>query len=348
MAVTIEQVAREAGVSTATVSRVVNHGVVREETKAKVVRAMGKLKWEPNLAARTLMTGRGKTVGVVIPSLTNPYFSEIVESLEISLTESEYLGILVSSGSERSPVKEREVAETLIRRGVEGIIVVDGTYENNHNGFFIELGRRLPVVVINGTPRLEGVDLVMTDQAAGMVKVLDYLYNLEHRRIAFFRAEKEASSDVKEEAFLRWHKERGLNQDPALIRRFRGVNRSRFVGEMEEAVFLWISELDTVPTALFACNELMALGALRGLEKAGLSVPEDVSLVGHDNTPYASLIKPALTTVEMKMSHLGSRAARRMVDRIEGRGEEPQRILFSPDLIIRDSTARAVEKQGTI
>ena len=85
----------------------------------------------------------------------------------------------------------------------------------------------------------------------------------------------------------------------------------------------------------------MALGALRGLEKAGFDVPGDISLVGHDNTPYASLVKPSLTTVEMKMSELGGAAARRVIDRIEGRGTDPQRILFSPDLIIRNSTAPA-------
>ncbi len=339
MGIRIEDVAREAGVSTATVSRVINNHPVREKTKEKVIAAMGKLKWEPNLLARGLNTGRGKTVGVVVPSLTNPYFSEIVESIETSLTGVGYLGILMSTGADRSDAREREVVETLARRGVDGIIVVDGTDENNHNGFFSALAGRLPLVVINGSPSLDGVDLVMTDQASGMVKVLDYLYSLGHRRIAFFRADREASADVKMDAYLAWLEERGLTGDPGLIVRFAGVNRSRILVEMEESVYSWISRLEEKPSALFACNELMALGALRGLEKAGFDVPGDISLVGHDNTPYASLVKPALTTVEMKMSELGGAAARRIIDRIEGRGTDPQRILFSPELIIRNSTA---------
>ena len=339
MGIRIEDVAREAGVSTATVSRVINNHPVRERTREKVIAAMGKLKWEPNLMARGLNTGRGRTVGVVVPSLTNPYFSEIVESIETCLTGVGYLGILMSTGADRSDAREREVVETLARRGVDGIIVVDGTDENNHNGFFSALAGRLPLVVINGSPSLDGVDLVMTDQASGMVKVLDYLYSLGHRRIAFFRADREASADIKMEAYLRWLEVKGLPDDPGLIVRFAGVNRSRILVEMEESVYSWISRLEEKPSALFACNELMALGALRGLEKAGFAVPRDISLVGHDNTPYASLVKPALTTVEMKMSELGGAAARRIIDRIEGRGTEPQRILFSPELIIRNSTA---------
>jgi len=339
LAVRIEDVAREAGVSTATVSRVINNQGVREKTRERVISAMEKLKWEPNLAARSLMTGKGRSVGVVIPSLTNPYFSEIVESIETCLTAEGYLGILVSSGSDRSDEREREVTETLIKRQVDGIILVDGTYENNHNGFLVSVARKLPLVVINGVPGLEGVDLVMTDQARGMVKVLDYLYELGHRRIAFFRADREASADVKMDAYARWHIEKGLTVDPAMIVRFTEVNRSRILGEMEEAVYRWIGALAEKPTALFACNELMALGAVRGIEKAGLTVPGDISLVGHDNTPYASLLKPALTTVEMKMGELGRTAARRMIDRLEGRGTEPQRISFSPELIIRQSTA---------
>jgi LacI family transcriptional regulator len=341
LAVRIEDVAREAGVSTATVSRVINNQGVREKTREKVISAMEKLRWEPNLAARSLMTGKGRSVGVVIPSLTNPYFSEIVESIETCLTAEGYLGILVSSGSGRSDEREREVTETLIKRQVDGIILVDGTYENNHNGFLVSVARKLPLVVINGVPGLEGVDLVMTDQARGMVKVLDYLYGLGHRRIAFFRADREASADVKMDAYARWHIEKGLAVDPEMIVRFTEVNRSRILGEMEEAVYRWIGALAEKPTALFACNELMALGAVRGIEKAGLSVPGDISLVGHDNTPYASLLKPALTTVEMKMGELGRTAARRMMDRLEGRGTEPQRISFSPDLIVRQSTAPA-------
>ena len=235
MGIRIEDVAREAGVSTATVSRVINNHPVREKTKEKVLAAMGKLKWEPNLMARGLNTGRGKTVGVVIPSLTNPYFSEIVESIESCLTGVGYLGILVSTGADRSDRAEREVVETLSRRRVDGIIVVDGTEENNRNGFFTTLAGKLPLVVINGSPRMDGVDLVMTDQASGMVRVLDYLFGLGHRRIAFFRADREASADIKMEAYERWLEGKGLPADPALIVRFAGVNRSRILGEMEES-----------------------------------------------------------------------------------------------------------------
>ncbi|MDC7222494.1 MAG: LacI family DNA-binding transcriptional regulator [Spirochaetales bacterium] len=341
MGVTIGDVAREAGVSTATVSRVINNQAVREVTRAKVLDAMEALNWEPNPAARALMTGKGNTVGVVIPSLTNPYFSEIVESMESCLTGAGYLSFLVSVGGDRSEEKERQAVETLVRRRVDGIVVVDGTYENNHNGFFTHTAESLPLVVINGFPGLEGVDLVMTDQARGMVQVLDYLYGLGHGRIAFLRAEEEASADVKLEAFWDWHRSKALAVDPELTVSFAGVNRSRISGETEEAVCRWISSLERRPTALFACNELMALGALRGLEKAGLAVPRDISLVGHDNTPYAALVKPALTTVEMNMAELGAAAARRMVERLEGGEQAPRRILFSPELIVRESTARA-------
>jgi LacI family transcriptional regulator len=335
---TIEDVAREAGVSTATVSRVMNNHSVREATREKVLKAIGKLKWEPNLLARGLMKGSARTVGVVIPSYTNPYFTEIAESLESTLAEADYLGILCST-EERSENREQDVVETLLRRQVDGIIVVDGSYENNHNGYFTQVSRRVPLVVINGNPDQKDVDLVLTDQAQGMRTVLDYLYELGHRDTAFFMAEREASAEIKWQAFKNWFILKELTIEDNRLVRLDGVNRSRIMVEMEDRTLRWIQGLKNRPTAIFACNDLIALGVINGLDKAGLRVPEDISVVGHDNTPYASLVKPGLTTVEMKMKELGSAAARRVIDLIEDKGTEPQKIYFTPHLVTRESTA---------
>lgn len=339
---TIDDVAREAGVSTATVSRVMNHHSVREKTRQRVLRAVAKLKWEPNINARGLMSGTAGRVGVVIPSFTNPYFTEIVEAIEGALSQSGYLAVLASTG-DRDEERERRVIASLIKGQVDGIIVADGTYGNNRNGYFTSLAETLPLVVINGQPDQGGVDLVMTDQAEGMRRVLDFLYSQGHGDIAFFMAEKEASGETKWRAFREWYAEKNLPLKEDRLVRFGDINRSSLMARMEEETCRWISRFDGPssdrPTAVFACNDLIALGVLAGLEKAGLTVPEDMSLVGHDNTPYASLVRPKLTTVEMKMTLLGRTAARRMVEMIEGEGREPQRIYFTPQLIVRDSTA---------
>jgi len=331
---TITDIAREAGVSTATVSRVMNHQSVSDDKRERVEAAIKKLDYTPNPLARGLMNKSSRVIGVLTTSMSNQYYMEITEAVERRFRTKGFMQFLCCTEGDQA--EERRYLNDLIARQVDGIIVIDPANHNVESGFLRQIAAKIPLVLVHSIPTLADIPSVIIDQPLGMHRVMDHLFGLGHRDIAFLRGRIGFSYDIKERA---WRE--------ALAARGLGVPDDRLIvvedGNTEAAIGLVREELTRrfasgpLPTALFACNDLMAMGALEAATRVGLRVPEDLSIVGHDNTILA--FHGRLTSVDLKMRSLGLAAADLLTHAIEGGDHEPRRVMFVPDLVLRETTA---------
>jgi DNA-binding LacI/PurR family transcriptional regulator len=331
---TITDIAREAGVSTATVSRVINHLSVSDDKRTRVEAAISKLNYTPNALARGLTSKSSRAIGVLTTSMSNQYYMEIAEVIERQFREAGFMQFL--GCSDGSHEREWRYIEDLIARQADGIIVIDPANENVESGFFKRVAARLPLVLIHSIPGLVDIDSVVIDQPLGMDRVMDHLFSLGHRDIAFVRGRHGFSYDIKETA---WRQ--------ALERKGTPPSADRLIvvedGNTEAAVDIVREELTrrfqegSIPTALFACNDLMAMGALEAASRVGLRVPQDLSVVGHDNTMLA--VHGGLTSVDLKMRSLGLAAADLLKHVLAATDTAPRRVMLAPDLVLRGTTA---------
>jgi DNA-binding LacI/PurR family transcriptional regulator len=331
---TINDIAKEAGVSTATVSRVINKQSVSAEKKARVEAAIEKLDYTPNILARGLMNKSTGAVGVLTTSMSNPYSMEITEAVERWFRERgrmQFLGC-----TEGDHAQERRYLNDLVSRQVDGIIIIDPANENVESGFLKTAAGRIPLVLIHSIPTLTDISSVVIDQPLGMVRVMDHLLRLGHRDIAFLRGRHGFSYDIKERAWRDCLVQAGLPPAEDRLVVVEDGNTEEAIDQVRDALVRRF-RTGPLPTALFACNDLMAMGALEAASQAGLAVPGDLSVVGHDNTVLA--LHGKLTSVDLKMRSLGLAAAELLAHVIEGTDTEPRRVMFVPDLVLRDTTA---------
>ena len=333
--VTINDIAKEAGVSTATVSRALNGLAVRDSSRKKVEAAVKKLDYVPNYFARGLSNKRSLAVGVLITSMSNSYYMEITEAIEKRLGDRGYMLLLCSTGLDAA--LERKYLAELMSSRVDGCIVVDPLLENYSSGFLKRISARLPLVLVHPDLGIHDIDSIVIDQALGMRKVLDYLDSLGHKDICFVRGRVGHSYDIKEAVWRAFRAERGAARaDERLVIVPEG-NSSQAIFEADEA-FTALLAKGKAPSAVFACNDLMARGVLRAIARAGLSVPGDISVCGHDNSVLAISGHIALSTVDLKMRSLGRAAVDLLFRAMDGIDSEPLRVLLSPELVVRDST----------
>jgi LacI family transcriptional regulator len=334
---TIKDVAKEAGVSIATVSRVLNLKKVRHGSQQKVEVAIKKLGFVPNALAQGLMQKKTKTLGILITSMTNAYYTEITEVIEKRLRETE--SMLFLSTTDGNPAQEKRYLDSLVSRQVEGIIMIDPTIENFENGVYHQVAQRVPLVLVHSFQEITGLNSVYIDQYAGMEKVMDYLWSLGHRRIAFLRGNHGHSFDLKEDCWRRFFIDHQIQPpEDLLVTITEGNNDNAIQMATRACAEVLAKDQDLRPTAIFACNDLMALGALSASQGAGLVVPRDLSIVGHDNTNLAKSSLPLLTTVDLKLSSLGNEAIDLLFQGLED-PTESHTIFVEPDLIVRRSTS---------
>jgi LacI family transcriptional regulator len=335
---TIKDIARAAGVSISTVSRILNGKTVRTGNKERVEKAIARYRFVPNFHARSLMRKGFKAAGLLITSMTNNYYLEIAEAFEKKLRDKGYM-LLVGSTS-GSWETERTYLEDYSSRGVEGTVVVDCSLENWENGFFRRLSRDMSVVLVHSNPEIVDINSIVIDQTMGMRKVMDYLWSQGHRDIAFLRGKTGYSYDIKEEAWRRFLMDRGVVPGPHSLLVIERGNTEEAV-ELAERVMIGTIGSRRLPQAVFACNDLMAIGVMNAALRNGIDVPGDLSVVGHDNTLLALSGRIRLTSVDLKMHALGEAAADLLLQGVERRDMEPRRVVFAPDLVIRESSGRA-------
>lgn len=332
---TMKDVARRAGVSPATVSNVINQkGNVSPGLVESVNRAVEELGYRPNALARGLRVSRTYTVGLLISDMLNPYFSEIAAGVERVCSRRGYTVLLCTTNdSEKTEAKHVEV---LRDRQADGIIVASTGTGNPAVERLVS--EDFPLVLINR--RLEGiqVDCVASDNIGGAVQVMDYLISLGHRRIAFVAGSRDSlPSRERLEGYLLGLSKAGIPADNRLIR----YGHLKYSGGYEAARH--ILQLPERPTATFASNDMMAIGVMDAIIEAGLSIPEDMSLVGFDDTRISSLKRISLTTVRQSYLELGEIATKMLLDKLNKRsdGSPPKKRVVPCSLVVRESSAQA-------
>lgn len=337
----IEDIAREAGVSTATVSRVLNSPErVKPETRERVLAVVRRHEYVPDSLARGLMTKRSKTIGVLIISISNAYYMEITETIQRRLRDAGFM-MLLGATDDSAELEKRYILDFASRR-VDGIIVIDASHENFASGFFAREAAKRPLVLVHSDETIKGSGLreVFLDQRLGMRRAMDHLWSLGHREVAFLRGKKGFSYDLKEAAWAEWLREHDVDPQPGLVLPVDDGNSEDAVPLAEEVVGRAIRE-GIVRGAIFCCNDLQARGAVSAATKAGLRIPEDISIVSHDDTILAVSGRVQLTAVDLRMRGVGNAAAELLLSALAGDGGDAVSLAIEPQLVIRGSTAEA-------
>jgi len=325
--VTIKEVAREAGVSVATVSRVVNEkGPVREATRRRILQVVEKLRYAPHGAARSLITRKTRTLGVLLPDLFGEFFSEVIRGIDVAARARGYH--LLVSGYHEDRAETQELLRAM-RGRVDGLIALSP--ELDAQAFEENLPAGFPVVFLNGLVRKGGYSSIRVDNYGGAFAMTRHLIGLGHRRIVFV-AGPEGNHDASE-------RQRGYRD---ALRRQGGSRALEIPGDFREETGYraapQILRARPSPTAVFAANDAMAIGLLCAFRVRQVRVPEDVALAGFDDIPIARFITPPLTTVRVPIATLGSRATARLLQALEGAGgrSRPEETLATT-LVVRSS-----------
>lgn len=331
----ISDVAREAGVSKATVSRVINgNSVVSEEMRMRVTRAMKRLNFQPNAQARSLSLKKSNFIGVIVPEIRRPFYGEIIDGIEETLVNAGYYLALCSTHNR--PGHELNLARLMRERRVDGLIIV--TPRELDSKTMQDLAdEKFPVTLIDGTAKAL-VSSVIIDNYEGARVAVRHLIKLGHKRIGLI-----AGLDTPEcRERLRGYRETleaaNIAFDPAL------VVRGDYLEESGASAMEQLLKLHEPPSAVFATSDLMAIGALSAIRNHDLQVPDDIALVGFDDIEPARWVTPSLTTVRQPLRQMGEIGAKKMLKILNGEEPEITRIVLSCKLIERESTAPPLRK----
>jgi DNA-binding LacI/PurR family transcriptional regulator len=329
--VSLKQLAKSLGLSTTTLSLVLNNSEkaqsIPQETKDRIFAAARDLNYRPNFFARSLRSQRTYSVGVLIPELSDGYAALVLTGIEDYLLQAGYM-YLVTSHRHKDKLVE-QYPRLLYERSVEGLIAVDTRYEQD---------LPLPVVTVSGHHARAGVTNINLNHEKAAELGLQHLAQLGHREIAFIKGQTFSSdTNARWEAIGTVAKRLGIAVVPALTQQMEGESASPEVG-YEAAVRLLKTKVPF--TALFAFNDVCAIGAIRAFREAGMQVPEDVSVVGFDDIYEAAYHIPALTTIRQPLRRMGMLAAETLVKRIcEPDSPGTPFVQVEPDLVVRESTA---------
>jgi len=313
---TISDVAKLAGVSITTVSRVINNNYpVSEGTRKKVNTAIEALGFRPNLLARSLIQDKTQTIGVLTPSIENLFFSEVIKGIDSYVDGMDYRSFLCNT--EGDPEKEKAMIDSLLNRSVDGIIVIDPRTRNIKSGYYEGIGKRLPLVLINGYNEGVRCNFVLNDDITGTLEALRYLKERGYKRIGLLRGRKSHSYDLKEKVFREFYKTGSDVLEEEWILKILGGNSLDTVHQAKECVLKHFKEVKRPCDAFLCCNDFMAVGALNAAGTLNIKVPKALGIIGFDNTLVSQITEPALSTVDHHMSELGQTAAKRMVELIQ-------------------------------
>ena len=346
-AVTIQEVAALAGTSTSTVSNLLNGRVdrMRPATRQRIEVAMEQLGYQANQAARQLKTGQAPILGLVIPSVANPFWGAFVQSVEESALERGYQVLLGNGG--RDPKREQRYAESLWSHGVRGMIFGSSPLSLDHIMRLVDRG--LHVVVFDRRLRDDDgsaqsrIDGISVDNAAGGYVATKHLLDLGHRRIGFISGPLRTSSRLERfDGYRNALIDAGVRYDPELFWEGTGYSGT---GDVEGAEIgrdgaRALLSMTQRPTGLVTINDMYALGAYAGASDAGLRVPQDVSIIGFDDISMTAIANPPLTTIRQPLQSMMKSAVNTLIDRLEGKGEDRAQIVTVPsELVIRKSTS---------
>jgi DNA-binding LacI/PurR family transcriptional regulator len=333
--VTLKTIAEHLGLTAGTVSAALNNSAaarsIPERTKQRILEAARELNYRPNFFARTLRLQRTFTVGVIASEIGDAYGSQVINGIEQYLQQRNYFFLTVAH--RHDPKLMASYSQLLLSRGVEGFITVDTS---------VTEAPSIPTVAVAGHKPVAGVTNIILDHKKAVRLALEHLKELGHERIAFLKGQPfSADSASRWSAICEIAEELGIRVRPELTVQIEGIDSSPTIGYPFGKELLARGELFT---ALFAYNDISAIGSIWAFREAGFRVPEDISVVGFDDIPGTAFANPALTTVRQPLIRMGQIAAQTVVDQIEGRGEYVAEIAIEPEFVVRASTGRVPSK----
>lgn len=326
---TMSDVARLAGVSTATVSRVLNGTAPVDPRRAqRVAAAVEQLGYRPNGAARSLRTRRSAILGLIISDIRNPFYTDMVRAVEdVAYAHGYSLVLCNASESQR---RERQYLDLAVAENFSGVMLAPGATDAAE--LDLVLSRRIPVVTVNGRLNTDSIDSVVVDNARGAATAVDHLVGQGRRRIACIAGPVGAyTSSQRLCGYRRAMQSAGIDVPPDW------VQHGDFRAESGAAAMRRLLELDSLD-ALLALNNQMTLGAWVELKRADVSIPDEVAVIGFDGVPWAEALTPTLTTVTQPIYELGATTAKLLLDRINGYDGAVREIVLDPALDVRNSS----------
>jgi len=326
--VRIADVAKMANVSTATVSRVIsNAGTVKKETAEKVLEAIKKLNYQPNMLARQLRRSETKTILVVVPDITNTFFSAVLRGIESVAIENGYQVLL---GDARNDVESETSFLTILgQKKADGLILLTARTDQK----ILEiLSQDYPVVLACEYYEGSKLPTVSIDNVSSARRATEYLISLNHKRIGHISGPLNiVVGRDRCRGFQQAMAQHGLSVDPSL------VQEGEFSFESGFNLMIKFLSLENPPTAIFAGNDEMAMGAIKAAKSKGLRVPEDLSVVGFDDIQFSSIFEPALTTVAQPTFDMGQKAMRLLLKLILNEELEKDQFILQDKLVVRES-----------
>jgi LacI family repressor for deo operon, udp, cdd, tsx, nupC, and nupG len=325
----IQEVAKRAGVSVATVSRVLNNNpYVKEDTREKVAKVIKELNYSPNLSGRILRRNETKIILVLLNTISNPFFSKAVTGIRHVADKMGYLLMICNTDSD--PKKEIEFLNLLKFKQADGAIII--TQETDVKKLE-EIGASYPIVQCFEYHDSDSLSYVSIDNEKAAYEAVSYLISIGHKRIGFVGCNAPYSSArQREQGYIQALNDAGIELDENLIIRGDYGFKSGYdcAGKLLEQA--------QTPTAIFAISDMQAIGVIKALKNKGIRVPEDISVAGFDNISFSGIYDPGLTTISQPAYKIGSRAMSLLIDRIKEETSKPQHILLKHHLIIREST----------
>lgn len=327
--VTIKDVAREAKVSVATVSRVLNgSGPVSDETKRLIREVAGRMRYVPHSGARSLITSKTQTLGVLLPDLYGEFFSEVIRGMDDTAQKNGFHLLISRAYADRHGI---ETAIRAMRGRVDGVVAMSPDLDADA---LLNLPSTIPVVLLCSVPKGDGIDSLTIQNCRGAREMVSHLISRRHRRIAIIKG---AARNYDAAERLRGYrlalKDAGIERDSSL----------ELDGDFTEAAgysaALKLLEMRERPTAIFAANDSMAIGALSALKQSGVAVPDEMAVAGFDDIPLARYMDPPLSSVHVPICELGARAVDLLLHGITHKNDHARRReRVSTKLVIRRST----------
>ena len=329
---TILDVAERAGVSPSTVSHVLNKTRhVSEMTRARVLQAVDELNYRPNILARSLRRRETHTLGILIPDNTNPFFAEMVRGIEDTVFDEGYTVLLGNSDGESD--KELRYLDLFVNKQVDGVVLVAAAMKNEES-FEVLRDPSVSTVIVDREIELERMDRVLADNLSGGYTATRHLLQLGHRRIGCITGPSQVTPSAErvigyQKALEEWN----IAPDQSLVvtgdfRHVSGLHAAKQLLTMPKP-----------PTAIFACNDMMALGVLGAANELDIQVPDELSLIGFDDIALDELVVPRLTTICQPAYEMGCRAASLLLERLQDPDRPVERQMLKTYLVERDSTA---------
>lgn len=339
---TIYDIAKIANTSVATVSRVLSKSTypVRAELAEKIREIASELNYLPNNIGRQLKTNKSSTIGVIVPSITNPFYASVVSGIEQVATGQGYQVLLCNSQGD--PALELKQLTMLYENQVKGVVLSSIAGKNANATLQPYMDRGLKVVSIDQhQPETEAYPIKF-DYAKGGKISADYLLDCGHTDIAYLTAPLDRPSRKQ---ILQGYREallaRGVQPvaDRIVVSGNPSAGASKIIGEFENGKLLTAQLLRTKPwpTAIFACNDMMAFGAISELHRVGIRVPEEISVIGFDNLEFAEIVTPALTTIEQPKHEMGAIACAKLMEMMSRAEIQSGEIMLQPRLVERGS-----------